>query len=114
MVAHEHVQAGGVAAAHLEPVDGRERDLDRRERLDRGRRRAGAGEVGDPRAVRRRSRRTAHTASLARTSAALPASSSSAGAPWTSSSSSIAVELLAEPAGPVLDRNAGGAVAERG
>ena len=29
VLADEHVQPGGVAAADLEPVDGRERDLDR-------------------------------------------------------------------------------------
>ena len=34
VVAHEEVQPGRVAAAHLEAVDGRERDLHREERLD--------------------------------------------------------------------------------
>ena len=33
----EHVQPGGVAAAHLEPVERRQRDLDRVERVERGR-----------------------------------------------------------------------------
>ncbi len=47
VVPHEEVQAGGVAAAHLEPVDRRQRDLDREERLDGGDRRVGAGEGAD-------------------------------------------------------------------
>ena len=47
MVAHEEVQAGGVAAAHLEPVDGRQRDLHRVERFERRDRRLGGRERGD-------------------------------------------------------------------
>ena len=44
--AHEHVQAGRVAAAHLEPVERRQRDLHRVERLERGRTDGVAGRRG--------------------------------------------------------------------
>ena len=47
MVAHQQVEAGGVAAAHLEPVDGRQRDLDRQGRLDGGDGGVGPGEGAD-------------------------------------------------------------------
>ena len=47
VVADEHVQAGRVAAPHLEPVDGRQRLLDRRVGLGRRPARLAAGQVGD-------------------------------------------------------------------
>ena len=71
VVAHEEVEPGGVAAAHLEPVDRRERDLHRRERLDRAARTRPAASASTSRPARSRSRATAHTASFTRTSAAL-------------------------------------------
>ncbi len=45
MPTHHHVHTGRVATAHLEPVDGAERLLDRHIRLDGGCRRAGPGEL---------------------------------------------------------------------
>ena len=47
VAAHEQVQPGGVAAAHLEAVEGRQRHLDRRARLDGRGAGAGAGELAD-------------------------------------------------------------------
>ena len=47
MVAHEHVEARRVAAPHLEPVDGRERLLDRGVRLGRRPARLAARQVCD-------------------------------------------------------------------
>ena len=78
-----------VAPAHLEAIDGRERDLHRVEGLDRRDRRVGTGEQRHLAAVRRRSRPTAQTASRVRTSAALTCSSTPAArlAPRPSSSS---------------------------
>ena len=47
MVTHEQVEAGRVAAAHLEPVDRRQRDLHRMEPLECCDGRVGARERGD-------------------------------------------------------------------
>ena len=60
MAGDEHVQAGGVAAAHLEPVERRQRDLDRVER-----RRARRGPSGAPPARSSTARARARCRSLA-------------------------------------------------
>ena len=43
----EEVEAGRVAAPHLEAVDGRQRQLDRGARVDGRRSRVGPGQLGD-------------------------------------------------------------------
>jgi uncharacterized protein len=47
VIMDEEVEPGGVAAAHLEPVERRQRDLHRSERLDRAGREVRATEIGD-------------------------------------------------------------------
>jgi hypothetical protein len=47
VVAHQDVQPGRVAASHLEPVERRQRDLHRCERIERSRTGVGTTQIGD-------------------------------------------------------------------
>ena len=93
VVVHEDVDAGRVAAADFEPVERRERLLDREVRGERTLAGIPAGELGDLTAVRSRSLRTAQSASRSAIASAPRRSSSSA---VRSSASSRAVDVSRE------------------